>query len=111
MVTQLPFDFQLSDLTQDGNWYNMDLTALVPAGATQVKFQLTYRTANIADRFMMREKGNFNTWNIASLRPHAPNQYRDYIFLVTPNADRFVQYRFVGTDCNFLRMTVCGWWP
>lgn len=104
------WDWELSDLVEDGNWHDLNLSSIVPDAATQVKFQLTHRSTTVNDRFMLRQNGNVNTYNISVLRCYVANLYSDHLFLVTPDLVRKVEYRFVGVGCDFLRMTVCGWW-
>lgn len=104
------FDWELSDLIADNNWHDLNLSAIVPAGARCVLFNVLHHSTSSSGRFMMQTNGNANGNNIASIRTQTAFRYQDFPFLVAPDADRIVEYRIVPPGTNFLRITVRGWW-
>ncbi len=104
------FDWELSDLIADNNWHDLNLSAIVPAGATIVRFSVLHSATSTSARIMMRQNGNANNFNIASMRCQVGSLNQDETFLVSPDADRIIEYRIVGGFTTFLRLTVCGWW-
>lgn len=104
------WDWQLVDLIADNAWHDLDLSAIVPAGATIVRFQTIFRSTSTNSRFMIREKGNVNSFNVSSIGIQLGNETLEEQLFCAPDADRVIQYRFVSPVPSFFRMTVCGWW-
>jgi len=103
------FDWQWPALTADNNWHDLNLSGIVPAGALLVLFSVFHRASATSARFLMRQNGNYNEFNVASLRSQNANILQDTHFLVSPDANGIVEYRIVPFGTDYLRLTVLGW--
>ncbi|GAH84380.1 unnamed protein product, partial [marine sediment metagenome] len=61
-------DWVTGDFTRDGAWHDLDLSAIVPAGAKAVVFQGFFKSSVVEEIFQLRKKGNANAVNVSQLR-------------------------------------------
>lgn len=103
------YDFNVGDLTTDGNYRALDLSSIIPANCKLVHIVCYLLDDAVNSYIQFKKQGN--TWNINSavLRIHVANQANDLSFFVQPDADREIQYRATNTTFNNISIAVCGW--
>jgi len=97
-------------LNTDGNWHDLDLSSIVPAGATTVNLRLDVQDDQNGSWIQLRKKGNSYDINVAVLSSQVANikNYGDVV--VSCNADRVIEYQSVNVAFTVIRITVKGWW-
>lgn len=98
------------DFISDGTWRDLDLSAIVPAGAKAVLFDIGIKDAGINADFYLRKKGNINIWNRSTIRNQVANLYLFNPAICACDEDRFVQYWITAAADPDLRVTIRGWW-
>jgi len=103
------YDFIASDHTVCGVWTDMDLSAIVPAGALAVLIKFGGYRADIVTNFQLRKKGNSNEYNVSTINMQVENVwvYADLIVPLPPS--RIIQYKQYQV-WNESNLTVKGWW-
>lgn len=104
-------DFDLGDLTADGKWQNLFLSAIVPAGTKAVKLRVSvnctdYTTNNY---IKFRKNGNTDTtYNVQVWKAFVNNLAITTEVIVFCDANRIIEYAIINTltQCD---ITVCGW--
>ena len=103
-------DFTLPNFITDGQWHDLTLSAIVPAGAKAVLFLICI-TDNVAGSVMrLRKKGQTDEYNITLMRTQVINSTIDYCELVECDVNRIIQYNFTNTVWTAIDMVVRGWW-
>lgn len=90
-------------------WADLDLSSVVPSGATLVALRVLVATTASAAGLQFREKGNSNDYNVDQVDV-VLNQQNFGTVLVVPNSSRVVQYRAVASTTLTAQITVGGWW-
>lgn len=103
------FDFTLVDFITDGNWHELDLSSIVPEGATAISFRLTVQSVNIADYFVFRKKGNINERNKLAVRTQVATVPSDGDGIVSCSVDRKIEYRATNTIFQAMILNISGW--
>jgi hypothetical protein len=109
------FDFGseagLGGLVADGAWHDLDLSPIVPAGASHVQLAVTIQatTAIGAPGLWLRKNGNTGGYNVAALRVQTANQSIDGRHLLLCDAGRVIEYFLTDTSWSGVTITVCGW--
>lgn len=104
------YDYYVGDFTKDGAWHDLDLSAIVPAGAVSVCILIYLKSLSSGRWFRLRQKGKVNEFNICSrITPIAATAYiTDGV--VTLDANRVIQYKIQNTTWNNIRLCIKGWW-
>lgn len=106
-------DFDVGDLTADGNWHDMDLSSIAPAGCYLVLLRTSVASTSLsAPRpFDIRKKGNSNALNMAAgltqVTDATISDNNDH--WVTPDSNRVVEYRLNSGTYSIASVTVGGW--
>lgn len=103
-------DFLIGDFTKDGFWYDLDLSAIVPAGATAVSVFIILQATVISRSIALRKKGQVNSVNQTIMFTQVANLLFSSDILVAVDPDRKIEYKIaagVNQRCDF---TVKGWW-
>jgi len=105
------YDFTLANFTIDTAWHDLDLSAIVPAGAIAVLVQWGMRNSDADAPTALRRNGMVNVIEIVHGRSIAANIYSPYSMIVPCDANRVIEYRItnVGT-WGYLSMIILGWW-
>lgn len=103
-------DFVVANFTRDGAWHDLDLSGIIPAGATAAAAALFIRanvTANTI-RFTPSDfAGDDNRTNI--ITQAAGVSIEQDITLVL-NSDRKVRYKATAGNWTAIQLTIKGWW-
>jgi len=103
-------DYEKEDLTIDGAWHELDLSAIVPAGAKAVLFASRCEGNAVNWKICIRKKGNTNTVNQACLETIRANVTRYRTGTVAVDVNRKVEYNADNQAWTTLSLTVRGWW-
>ena len=103
------WDYSKADLTTDGQWHTLDLSSIVPEGATlvhlKIKAQIAYNNMIIG----FCKKGIVNKQNGATLMiRHGNNEYYEEAW-VACDADRKIEYWTSDQTWVMLDILVRGW--
>lgn len=103
------YDFTTSSLTKNSQWQDLDLSAIVPAGAKAVIIK-AYLIPNVAGRyFSMRAKGNANAINTAEGLTASATYPVAYQWIIKLNAGRVVQYISNFASAHEINICVMAW--
>ena len=103
-------DMGFFNFTIDGAWHDVDLSGVVPVGATGVCLAVEIK-ANTADVLIdWRKKDNVNTINKSRVLTYLANVETSNDCTLAVNSDRVVQYRVIGAGVTDLSMVVKNWW-
>ena len=105
-----PNDFAIGDLTLDGAWHDLDLSAIVPENAKCVDIKVNIRNDFVDRRFDIRENGNVNTVNLLSLWTQVAGIRLGGLFPINLDANRVVEYRAPAAGWTLIFLNVNGWW-
>lgn len=104
------YDFVLGDLSVDGGWHDLDLSAIIPITAKAVLIMGMIEGTNVNWNITFRRKGNTNEYNhdmMSTLRAGVL-RHRDNIVSVGPN--RVIEYRVDDEAWSELNLIIRGWW-
>ena len=104
------YDYDKDDLTKDGAWHDLDLSAIVPAGAVLIKIVGHVEGAGVDWKIWFRKKGNVNEINHGGMETLRANVERHRSATVTPDANRVIQYKADNVAWTTLDLAVRGWW-
>ncbi len=104
------YDWILTDLIEDGAWHELDLSAIVPAGAKAILMRVDYRASVIEKGLTLRKLGNVNARNSGQIRCQVADvhNYRDIV--VACDADRKIEYHMHSPETTLCNFVVRGWW-
>ncbi len=104
------YDWDKFNFTQDGSYYDLDLSSIVPANAKLVHLRVALKSPVGNSVFSIRKKGNSNTFNnFKSSAPDNSQQGTEDGFVV-PDANREIQYMASNVAWTTLYMLVAGWY-
>jgi hypothetical protein len=103
-------DFEIGDLTADGSEHDMDLSSIVPVGATAVSLTVKVEDNATGSYVRFRSNGNSNTLAafLTSTQVSGIPIYSNAI--VALDADRIIEYKLLARTYTTCRITVVGWW-
>ncbi len=104
------YDFAIGDLTIDGAWHDLDLSALVAAGAKAVLLIGHLQGAAIDWKINFRKKGNTNEINHSDMETIRANVTRHRSSIVALDVNRVIQYNADNQAWAALELGVRGWW-
>jgi len=104
------WDFSLGDFTADGDWYDLDLSSIVPVGTTHVNVKATIQSDTVGTYISFRQKGNVNNFNQLFFRTQVANTTIDGDYIVAVNSNRYIQYRLSASG-TYARadVLISGW--
>lgn len=103
-------DFDENDLTLNDAWHDLDLSGIVPEGATAVCLYCSIFAGGIFNYLYLRKKGNANFVNISGLVTQVNGIPNDNDVIVPLDANRVIQYFGETGFPGNLTLTVKGWW-
>jgi len=104
------YDFVKTDLTTDGAWNELDLSAIVPAGAAAVMLSAHLEGAAVDWTIDFKKNGQANDINHGGMQTIRANVERHRSTIVAVDADRKVQYKADDETWTTLSLVVRGWW-
>jgi hypothetical protein len=103
-------DYAVGALTTDGNWNDLDLSSIVPAGAVAVKLLATIQDDAVGNKVDFRENGNSNAYNLESPKTIVAGTDHTYSLTVFCDSSRVIEYRASNTTWTKINLTVQGWY-
>lgn len=103
-------DFATEDFTLDDAWHELDLSSLIPAGATAVALTGLFINEQVQRLAMFRLHGNSNAANVARIYTQSASLTICSDFVVALDPDRKIDYLFEGFFWSTISLTVKGWW-
>jgi len=104
------FDWDETTLTEDGTWYDLDCSSVVPAGAKAILFYVLINDNSVGVAFQMRQNGNSNLIALNSVRTQVADAYNEASFIVPCDSNRVVEYRATATTWTSIDIVIMGWW-
>lgn len=102
-----------SSFTNDVAYHDLDLSSIVPAGASAVSMAVILNSTSVVggDAMAFRKKGNSNDINQSAIYTQLPNVPVADDIIVACDVNRKIQYvmNFAGS-VNTSDLTVKGWW-
>jgi len=103
------FDKDTSAFTIDGTWHDLDLSAIVPAGAYVINISCYVRATAAAQVLTFRENGNTKGNNALTARTQVAAVSLQFTGLVACNANRIIEYLASNVTVDLIRLNIIGW--
>lgn len=103
-------DYTAATLTKDGAMHDLDLSAIVPAGATLIKLSGSIKHTAAGTYILFCENGNSNLINVRVANTQVANIDLYFSFDVSCDAGRVVEYQTTNAAITSINVTVAGWW-
>lgn len=105
------YDFELADLTLDTNWYELDLSNIVPDGARSVYLKIAARTSGATPLFISIAKpGEYYDAMDLAVYTNSANEFYFAYGIVDCSRDRKIEYHGSSSaDWLTCNITVHGW--
>ena len=104
------YDVTKAMLDTDGAWHEMDISAIVPAGAKAVHFLVHFDGVGVDWKIMFRKKGNTNEINHAGMETLLNSLERHRSAIVACDSNRTIEYKADNVAWTTLSLAVRGWW-
>ncbi len=102
-------DFTLSDFITDNTWRNLDLSAIVPAGARWVILYIRISDDAIGSAMVFRKDGNSNAYTVSAVRTQAANVEIEATLFVPCSTARVIEYKGSNLTFSAIIIAVLGW--
>ena len=103
------WDFIKTDLTLNGTWQELDLSAIVPVGVTEVFMHVGIDNASANKTFELRKNGRANAISVVLMRTQVADLTIFNDFLISCDADRKIEYKAVDVVWTSIYIVVTGW--
>jgi len=104
------YDYAKTDLTIDGAWHDLALSAIVPAGAKAVFIVGHLKGASADWAIMFRKNGNTNEVVHGGMETLRANVERHRSSIVALDTARTIEYKIDNQAWITLDLAVKGWW-
>lgn len=103
-------DFGEGDLTLDGNYHTLDLSAIVPAGVSAINLSVKVRTDIAASYVRFRHPDDTRDTGRCVLRTQLAGIDFRMVWCQGCDANRHVEYAFNNVVWDSIALVVRGWW-
>jgi hypothetical protein len=103
------WDFTKTDFTTDGTWRDLDLSSLVPLGATHVLIRLAVEATSVNWAVHLRGKGSSSTVGTGGARSQVSGVVNENAFIVPCDSSRVIQYSGTNGSWSGIWLSVQGW--
>lgn len=103
------FDFGQGDLSTDGNWHTLDLSAIIPIGKPVVRLFVQLNDDTLGTSVKFRSTNIVNNINMTHLNVRIVNQDLNYRVMIQADADGKISYWTSAIAFSKLNIAVCGW--
>ena len=103
------YDVAVGALTTDGTYRDLDLSAIVPAGAVAIHLCGNIQDDTAGSNVAFRENGNSNAFNILAQATQVVNVTVYFDGIVKCDANRVIEYLATNTAWTAINITVRGW--
>lgn len=102
-------DKTTDDFTKDGAWHDLDLSAIVPSGASSVVLKIKGQTTVAPGALVFRKNGNTGGETVSGLFTQVINRPTLASVFVALDANRIVEYLASALTWTVLDLCVVGW--
>ena len=102
-------DVTVSSLTTDGTWRDLDLSAIVPAGAKGIIIKVGVTDDAAVSVVQFRKNGNANAFVTAVNVTQVANVPIQGLNIVACDSGRVIEYMTTNTTFTTINITVMGW--
>ena len=103
------YDFQIGDLTTDGNWHDLDLSAFVPSGTKAVLLRINLQDDAASSRFRIRKNGNTLAYNSNDFYTQVANVFFGAVAFVPCDQNRIIEYNADNLTWTAINIVILGW--
>lgn len=103
------YDYQSADLTKDGAWHDMDISAIVGKGQKLVCIRGYINDNAGGKRAQFRTNGNAQDINVSARRTQVANKTYETDIWVYTDANGVIEYDFDVATWNAITLLVRGW--
>jgi len=103
------YDFTVGNFIKDGDWHELDLSAIVPAAAIGVLLKLSLEADTAGSGVSFRKHGNVNNKNMGILRQPVADSYHEGHIFTFCDAQGKVDYMVHLAVWTTLSIAVRGW--
>jgi len=103
------YDFTVGDFTCDSAYHDLDLSSIVPSGATWVKVKVVLADDAVDSYFALRKNGNTNTRVSLSNRIRVVDKTHYITGFVPCDSNRVIEYSATNTTFTTINLVVTGW--
>jgi len=103
-------DYDQNTLISNGLWQNLDLSALVPPGATAIVLRVGVLDGTTGIYVAFRKNGNINTISAHYIYTQVANVPRRRSMTIFCDTDRVIEYVATNTTWTMIEIVVLGWW-
>lgn len=103
-------DWLLGDLIEDNAYHDLDLSAIVPAGAKAVLLFTWYKATAVAKAIYFKTKGNVNAIAVSANRTVAAGLHHLQDHVVACDENRVIEYKMNSPESDYVDIVVKGWW-
>jgi hypothetical protein len=104
------YDFTQPDITIDEAWHDLDLSAVVPAGAIAVFFSALLNVTGVGSTLLFRPNGQANQINRSQIVIQAANVNFGQDMIVALDSGRIIEYLASGGAFTSISIIIRGWW-
>jgi len=104
------WDFLKGAFTRDLNWYPLDLSSIVPAGASAVNLRCFSFTSIVNPYIMFARHAVIHGYNLHSHDTPISGLGSNSTFTIGIDPDRLIQYAMADAGIIAVDLLVCGWW-
>ena len=103
------YDYSQGDFTWDATWRDLDLSGILPVGASAVVMRVYIRDDTASMYFGFRRNGNTNDREAGYARTQVANVGVEYVFIIPVDANRVVEYKGSNATVDTMVIYVMGW--
>lgn len=103
-------DFDQGDLTIDFMWHELDLSAIVPSGASAIALRVLLLNTGIGQEIICKKHGNINFYNVGTVITQVANTIIEATLIIPVDESRKIDYVVWVGGWLGIDLTVLGWW-
>lgn len=104
------WDFTTLDFTTDFAWHELDLSGIVPEGASAVLLRVVGQAAAVSALFLIQTAGNVNNRNLFEIGTQVAGVFFASEAIIPLTADRKIEYLATNVAWALMGINVNGWW-
>ena len=103
------WDFTLSDFTTDSQYRDLDLSAIVPAGAISIKVAIEAKNDSVSKSIYLRKNGNTSGYHVSRLMTTVAGVLCSNVFDVFCDSDQVIEYYAMNSAWTVIDIFIMGW--
>lgn len=102
-------DYDVTDLTTDGSWYDLNLNSTIGADAKFVILTVSVQDDATGSDVLFRKNGNSNSINISKISTQAVDVEISADLIVPVDDNGIIEYKTDNLTYDTINITVKGW--